>query len=409
MYLIRFLHFNLVVLLFLLLSCSKHDTINRQSLEKADLLISTALDDSLFTGAVLLVGSSDGILHEKAFGYATLYDSTLSRIPVPEVMTTEHLFDLASLTKVLATTYALMVLHSRDAFEVDDPVSQYIPEFKTDDKEQIVIEQLLRHTSGLIPWYPSYYVADSAEERLEWIADYPLNSNPGENRSYSDFGFMVLGDLVESLSGKSLDRYLVDDVYRPIGLRSTLFNPDTTIFPKIVSTSHGNPFEKKMVHDDDFGYTIDIDPNIWKKWRTHTLKGEVNDGNAWYTHGGVAGHAGLFSNVSDIYQLLEIVLNNGQLNGEQLIKPETIELFLTPDQNGQALGWMMNDSWIHGENIPENSFGHTGFTGTNLVVSPETDRLFILLTNRQHLGPDSTGSYPNIRLLREDLSEILLN
>lgn len=404
----RFLHFILVVNLFLLLSCSKHDTINQQSLEKADALISTALDDSIFTGAVLLVGSLDGILHEQAFGYATLYDSTLSRIPMPDVMTTGHLFDLASLTKVLGTTYGLMVLHSRNAFEVDDTVSQYLPEFRSVDKEQITIEQLLQHRSGLIPWYPSYYMAESPEERLEWIADYPLNSDPGENRDYSDFGFMVLGDLIEALSGKTLDQYLVEDVYHPLGLRLTLFNPDTTSFPNIVSTSHGNPFEKKMVHEDDFGYTIDIDPNNWKQWRTYTLRGEVNDGNAWYTHQGVAGHAGLFSTASEIYTLTHILLNNGDWNGEQVIEPETIELFLTPNPDGQALGWMMNESWIHGKNLPEKSFGHTGFTGTNLVVSPETDRIYILLTNRQHRGQGSDGSYPNLRLLREKLSDILL-
>jgi len=411
MYLKYFFQFSLLGSLILVVSCSKQDIVYDtpiESLEKADKLISTALDDSLFTGAVLLVGSSDSILHEQAFGHANLYDSTLARITDPDVMTTEHLFDLASLTKVLATTYGLMVLHSRNTFEIDDTVSQYLPDFKTGDKEQITIEQLLRHTSGLIPWYPSYYVAESPDERLEWIADYPLNSDPGENRSYSDFGFMILGDLIEVLSGKSLDQYLADDVYHPLGLRSALFNPDTTSFPNIVSTSHGNPFEKKMVNEDDFGYTIDIDPDVWNQWRTYTLKGEVNDGNSWYTHGGVAGHAGLFSTASDIYTLLQILLNGGELNGEEVIEPETIKLFLTPDSDGQALGWMMNESWIHGKNLPENSYGHTGFTGTNLVVSPDTDRIYILLTNRQHAGPNRDGSYPNLRPLREKLSKVLL-
>jgi CubicO group peptidase (beta-lactamase class C family) len=409
MYLKRFFHFILLGNLFLLLSCSKNEGIKHQTFEKADALIAKALDDSIFTGAVLLVGSTDSILHEKAYGYATLYDSAFSEISVPDVMTTEHLFDLASLTKVLATTYGLMALHSEGAYDIDDPVAQYIPEFKAEGKDQITIEHLLRHTSGLIPWHPSYYVAKSAQERLEWISEYPLNSKPGEDRRYSDFGFMVLGDLVEVLSGKSLERYLEDDVYRPLGLHSTLFNPDISRFPNVVSTSHGNPFEKKMVHDDDFGYTIDIDPDSWSGWRTYTLKGEVNDGNAWYTHGGVAGHAGLFSNTSEIYSLLQVLLNNGTYNGRQIMNPETIELFLTPDQNGQSLGWITNNNWIHGKNLPENSFGHTGFTGTNLVVSPDTDRLYVLLTNRQHGGPGTDGSYPDLRPLREKLTETLLH
>jgi CubicO group peptidase (beta-lactamase class C family) len=366
------------------------------------------MNDSLFTGAVLLVGSSDSILHQQAFGYATLYDSTFSQISEPELMTSDHLFDLASLTKVLATTYGLMVLHSRDAFEISDSVSQYIPEFKTADKEQITIEQLLRHTSGLIPWYPSYYVANNGQERLEWISEYPLNNLPGEKRSYSDFGFMVLGDLVEVLSGQQLDQFLLTEVYHPMKLTSTLFNPDTAQHQHIVSTSHGNPFEKKMVNDEDFGYTIDLDPDSWDGWRTNTLRSEVNDGNAWYTHGGVAGHAGLFSTASEIYTLLKVLLNNGEWNEEQVIIPETIELFLAADSSGQALGWMMNESWIHGRNLSEKSYGHTGFTGTNLIVNPDTDRLYILLTNRQHAGPNREGGYPNLRPIREELSEILL-
>jgi CubicO group peptidase (beta-lactamase class C family) len=403
----RLLVYLLFVFSVIMTACSGSGA-PEDSFHEAEIMINEAIDDSLFTGAVLLAGTSDSIMFEQAFGYATLFDSTLTEISAPEVMTTEHLFDLASLTKVLATTYGLMVLHSEGAFEITDPVSQYIPEFKTPDKEQIAIEQLLRHTSGLIPWYPSYYVSDNRQDRLKWIAEYPLNSTPGENRSYSDFGFMVLGDLVEALADRRLDNYLLDEVYRPLGLSSVLFNPDTSRFPQIVSTSHGNPFEKKMVYDDDFGYTIDIDPEQWSRWRTYTLRGEVNDGNAWYTHQGVAGHAGLFATASDIFVLLRVLLNNGEWNGKQLIEPETIELFLTPDQNGQALGWMMNERWIHSRNLPQNSYGHTGFTGTNLIVSPETNRLYILLTNRQHGGPNRDGSYPDLRPLREKLSEILL-
>jgi CubicO group peptidase (beta-lactamase class C family) len=403
----RLSFFTLFIFTILMTSCSQSDHAD-DAFQRADMQITDAMNDSLFTGAVLLVGSSDSILHEQAFGFATLYDSTLSTTPEPEMMTTEHLFDLASLTKVLATTYGLMVLHSDNAFEISDPVSVYIPGFRTSDKEQITIEQLLRHTSGLIPWFPSYYVAENTDERLKWIAEYPLSNLPGENRSYSDFGFMILGDLIEALSDRQLDQFLMSEVYRPMELSSTLFNPDSTRFQDIVSTSHGNPFEKKMVHDDNFGYTIDVDPDSWNTWRTYTLRGEVNDGNAWYTHGGVAGHAGLFSTASEIATLLQVLLNNGQWNGKQMIDPETIELFLSPDSNGQALGWLMNESWIHGQNVPENSYGHTGFTGTNLVVSPDTDRLYILLTNRQHAGPDMDGNYPNLRPLREKLSEMLL-
>lgn len=393
---------------FLLFSCSKKSP-DHSSFEAADSLISAAMDDSLFAGAVLLAGSSNGILHHNAFGYATRYDSTLAEIPRPEIMTPDHIFDLASLTKVLATTYGLMVLHSRDLFDINDPVSAYLPEFSSPEKEAITIGQLLRHRSGLIPWHPAYYVAETPEERLAFIASHPLNSPPGEERRYSDFGFMVLGDIIEKISGMPLEQFLMKEIYGPLGLSSTTYNPDSRHFEYLVSTSHGNPFEKKMVHENEFGYRIDIDPETWDGWRTHTLRGEVNDGNAFYAQQGIAGHAGLFSTAKEIHMLLSVLLNDGFVNGTQLIKPETVELFLTPDSDGQALGWLMNPGYIHGKNLPEGSFGHTGFTGTHIIASPKTDRILVLLTNRQHIGPDESGNYPNLRPLREELSSLLLN
>lgn len=400
--------FILSTISLLLPSCSNQHP-NHQLFKSADLLISTAMDDSLFAGAVLLVGTSNDILHHKAVGYATRYDSTITEISNPEIMRPDHIFDLASLSKVLATTYGLMVLHSQGLFNIDDPVSTYLPEFQSGEKKMITIEQLLRHTSGLTPWYPTYYVAKTSEERLAFIASQPLNSPPGTERRYSDFGFMILGDIIEKISGVPLDQFLMKQVYSPLGLSSTTFTPNSEHFNHIVSTSHGNPFEKKMIQDDEFGYRIDIDPTSWNAWRTHTLRGEVNDGNAFYTHQGVAGHAGLFSTAKDIHSLLSVLLNDGFANNSQLINPKTIELFLTPDSNGQALGWLMNADYIHGKNLPDGSFGHTGFTGTQIIISPKTNRIVVLLTNRQHVGVDKSGNYPNLRPLREELSSMLLN
>jgi serine-type D-Ala-D-Ala carboxypeptidase len=397
-----------LVMIFLVISCEVEPPLEQQYLQ-ADERIEADLKDSLFVGAVLLVGNSDEILHHSAFGYADRYNFHGEVIDNPEEMTTDHLFDLASLTKVLATTFGLMILHDQNLFDVEDPVSLYLPEFDTPDKRSITISQLLRHTSGLMQWFPSYYVAETPEDRLQFTANEPMLGSPGETRRYSDYGFMVLGDLIERVSGQPLDLFLEESIFGPMGLSSTVFNPDVTRYPKISATSHGNPFEKKMVYDDDFGYTVDVDPESWSGWREYTLRGEVNDGNAFYTQRGVAGHAGLFSTAEEVYKLLNVMLNAGKFQDLELFSRNTMDLFLTEDSHGHGLGWMMTPGSLHARNLPEGSFGHTGFTGTNIVVSPENNRIMIFLTNRQHVGVDEEGNYPNLRKIREDLSEIIFS
>lgn len=390
-------------------SCSR-PLLLPQQIGAADSLIKNALQDSLFAGAVFLVGSSSEVLHQKAFGYAEKVDENLIAIEEPVEMTTGHLFDVASLTKVLATTYAMMILHDRGLLDVDDPVFRYIPQFLNGNtvKSDITIRHLLTHTSGIIPWYPTWYVADNAKERLQFTVERPLQSVPGEHRIYSDLGFMLLADIVENVSGQPFPDFLKENVYDPLELTSTGFTPDTELTSNTVATSHGNPFERRMVYDDQFGYTIDdIDPDSWHGWREYTLKGEVNDGNAFYTHRGIAGHAGLFSTAGDIYRLVAVLLNHGRWKDQELIKPETAELFLTQNQFKQGLGWSFDPDVIHADSLPEGSFGHTGFTGTNIVVSPTNDLLYILLTNRQHFGVDENGQYPDLQKLRSAISSHL--
>ncbi len=395
------------LILFVAISCEFEDSLQQQREDSAE-LITTAVDDSMFAGAVLLVGSSSEILVHESFGYADRYNVDLNEIEHPVPMTNEHRFDVASLTKVLATTYGLMLLESRGEIDPDDQVHNYIPGFDEGDKEQMTIRHLLTHTSGLMQWFPSYYVAENPKERQAYTAAQDLVGTVGDERRYSDYGFMLLGDIIEQITEQPLNKYLEDEVYGPMGLHQTEFNPDLES-ENIVATSHGNPFEKKMVHDDDFGYTIDIDPAIWDGWRNYTLKGEVNDGNAFHTHDGVAGHAGLFSTADEVYRLLALLLNGGFHGDLQLFSQETIYRFLEKDEHGEGLGWMMTESSLHGKNLPEDSFGHTGFTGTNIVVSPQSDRIMVLLTNRQHPGVDEDGNYPNLRNLREELSSIWMN
>ncbi len=398
-----------ILFLFLLMTISCGEETAKTEYASAgelDQIIEEGLEHSLFTGAVLLVGNSEGIFYQRAIGYAEQLDFDGNEIESPIVMTTNHLFDLASLTKVLATTLGVMILHDRDQINVNDPVHEYLPEFDTPEKRSITIAHLLSHTSGLVQWFPGYYVANSPDQRLQFTVNEPLLETPGENRRYSDFGFMVLGDVIERVSGQAMDQFLAENIYQPMGLKSTVFNPDTTQF-SLVATSHGNPFEKQMVYDDNFGYRVDVDPELWDGWREYTLIGEVNDGNAFYTQQGVAGHAGLFSTAGEVYELLRLMVNNGRFKSEELFRTETIDLFTRIDQYGHGLGWMMSEASLNANGLPEGSFGHTGFTGTNVIVSPETDQILIFLTNRQHGGVDESGQYPSLREIREKLSAVV--
>jgi serine-type D-Ala-D-Ala carboxypeptidase len=399
-----FFLFTYILVNTVIISCSADEQEDRTAFPEIDTIIEEALRSSQFTGAVLLIASPDEILHHKAYGYATLYDENLKVVAEPDSLTTRHLFDIASLTKIFATTYGLMALHSDGEIELDDSVSIYFPEFEKPGYRDITIRQLLSHSSGLMQWYPTYYAANNAEERRMFTANQPLHGEPGKNRRYSDLGFMLLGDIIEQISGMTLAEYLDQRIYSRIGINSTQFTPDNTIFRPIVSTSHGNPFEKRMVYDPEFGYNVNVDPDSWSGWREYTLKGEVNDGNAHYSHAGTAGHAGLFSTAEDLYSLLKLVMNRGEHEGNLIFKPETIDLFTAEDQFGHGLGWAMQAATLNAKELPAGSIGHTGFTGTNFIVSPADELLYILLTNRQHVGVDSEGQYPSLRTIRENIA-----
>jgi CubicO group peptidase (beta-lactamase class C family) len=379
--------------------------------KQIDELILAEINLQNLSGAVVLVNSNDKILYKKAFGYAFKYDENLQVVKFPKKMTTAHLFDLASLTKVLATTFAIMILEDQGKLTVDEKVSKYLTLFETEDKRNITIRHLLTHTSGLKPWYPLYYLASNKDETMRAIAAMPLDDPIGEDRHYSDLGFMTLGYVVEAVSGMSLDKFLNEHLYKPLGMKNTLFNPIINLKKeKIAATSHGNPFEKKMVYDDSFGYKIeDIDPKSWDKWRDYTLRGEVNDGNAWYANNGVVGHAGLFSSAADIQVLIDLLLNKGVYRGKQIISEKTVKAFLTKDKFQNGLGWMMDTSLFSAAGAPENTFGHTGFTGTSIVVMPDTKTSIILLTNRQHIGQKDKGQYYNLKNLRQKLFNIVLD
>ncbi len=374
-----------------------------------DSLISRAIDQNHIPGAVIRVQRADSLLHRKAYGYAQRYDMKLNVIDQPEKMTPEHLFDLASLTKVCATTFGIMMLVDRGEIQLDDPIHKWLPEFENGDKKEITIHHLLSHSAGLYQWKPTYYYARNKEEQYDYISNLPLAWPVGEGRHYSDLGFMLLDNIIEIVSGQTPDNFLQRELYKPLNLQHTTFNPLEKEFTKIAATSHGNPFEKHMVYDRSFGYEVEVDPESWDGWRDYTLRGEVNDGNAWYASRGAAGHAGLFSNVDDLQKLLTLLLDKGAYREKQLISSAVIDTFLTKNRYGNGLGWAMDPNVISTQSAPDGTFGHTGFTGTNIVAMPALDLSIILLTNRQHVGLQEDGYYYNLSALRQQIVDAVLD
>lgn len=374
-------------------------------LVEADSLVRVWIDSGRVPGAVLLVAQDGVVRHRQAYGLASAED----RIPMTESVT----FDLASVTKVMATTFALMLLVDRGQVDIDASVMTYLPDFVGDGRERVTVRHLLSHRSGLPQWVPVYYHASDPEEAYAYVRSLPLSWPVGEERHYSDLGFMVLGRVVEEVSQQGLDEFVRTQIYEPLGLKSTGFIPvagpnegsnEGSVARSVgeilfARTSRGNPFEYRMVHDPDFGYRIDGDPDAWSGWRSDWLDGQVNDGNAFHAFRGVAGHAGLFSTADDLNVLLQVLLQRGRYRGQDVVSEQTIARFLETTGDRQALGWQLPS---YG---PEGSFGHTGFTGTFVLGVPGQSLALVLLTNRQNFGVNEETQYPDVGPLQRAVTE----
>jgi CubicO group peptidase (beta-lactamase class C family) len=300
----------------------------------------------LIPGAVFLVSKDGRVVHERAFGYAQLNDYAMHRLASPRVMRTSTMFDLASVTKVMATTFAVMMLVDRGQVALDAPVYRYLPDFRGAHLDSITVRHLLQHSAGLVQWQPLYYHASNKAQTYDVIRDMPLQWGVGEGRHYSDLSFMLLGYIVERVSGQGLDEFLAKNLYRPLGLASTTFNPRSHGFTEFAATEQGNVYEKHMVYDPTFGYLYKGDPTAWSGWRQYVLDGEVDDGNSFYANGGVAGHAGLFSTARDVGVLLDMLVRGGTRwagggrgeGGNQFIRPAVIDEFFTRDRYQNFLG-----------------------------------------------------------------------
>ncbi len=372
-----------------------------RAIRAADSLVQSSIG-KLAPGAVVLITQNGKVVHERAFGYASLFDYEMHRLANPALMTTNTMFDLASVTKVMATTFAVMMLVDRGRIDLDAPVYRYLPDFRGAHLDSITVRHLLQHSSGLVQWQPLYYQASNSAETYKAIREMPLAWGVGQGRHYSDLGFMLLGYIVEKVGGKPLDQFVDAELYKPLKLSHTTFNPKKKGFTQFASTEQGNVYEKRMVYDSTFGYRYLGDPAKWDKWRTDILYGETDDGNSYYANGGVAGHAGLFSTARELAVLLDLLLDRGSYQGRQYIKPTTIDRFFTLDRYGHYLGWQLP------ADMPDGSFMHTGFTGTYVLGIPKYQLGVVLLTNRQNLGTDSKGFFPDVGPLRTAVSKAVL-
>jgi len=377
--------------------------------QRLDALVAKGLRDRAYAGAVLLVAHRGEVLHEKAYGYSRKYSSGHVLLDNPQPMTTDTLFDVASLTKVFATTFGVMLLVDRGEIDLDAPLAKFLPMFDREQKRNMTIRHLLSHRSGLPAWEPVYCHAANKAEAAAYIASVPLQSPVGAKYQYSDLNFMLLGYVIETVSGRPLDSFLGENLYEPLGLKDTSFHPQEHASARIAATSEGNPLELRMATADSFGARCDENAAVFRSWRRHVLIGEVNDGNAFYAHQGVAGHAGLFSTAADLKILADLLIGRGTCRGKSLIGAGTVKLFLSPDDLGNGLGWQLRAEVIKVKNAPAGSFGHTGFTGCNVLVVPDREITIIFLTNRQHEGLVGTEAYPKLDELREEIAQMVLS
>jgi beta-glucosidase-like glycosyl hydrolase/CubicO group peptidase (beta-lactamase class C family) len=321
-----------------------------------------AVADAAFPGGVLAVGYR-GQLAARAFGKLSYEKGAAPVGP-------DTIYDLASLTKVVVTTtLAARLTESPNGgtLQLDAPIERYLPEWASGPqpewRKQVTVRHLLTHTSGLPPHRDYFLTSKNKRQLLEKIFAEPLESQPGTKEAYSDLGIILLGEIIERLTGKSLDELARTEIFRPLGMTETMFLPPKKLLPRIAPTEDDTRYRKRLI------------------------RGEVHDENA-YALGGVAGHAGLFGTASDLAAFCQMLLNGGIYAHHRLLRRSTVAEFTTPQRiadNTRTLGWAVpTENSSSGHYFSPHSFGHTGFTGTSIWIDPDKQLFVILLTNRVH-------------------------
>jgi len=341
------------------------ETFQATMLTEMDAAITEAIAQKKCPGGVLWV-EREGVAYHRAYGQRAV-------VPAAEPMTEDTIFDAASLTKVVACTPAILLLIERGQIGLDTPVSQYLPEFTGGGKEVVTVRHLLTHTSGLradISLKPDW---SGYDEAIRLCCAETLVGKPGERVAYSDTGPILLGEVVRRVTGEPLDRFVIRELFRRLGMTSTGFNPARDQLGRIAPTEvEGGQAVRGIVHDP----------------RARRM-------------GGVAGHAGLFTTAADLARYARLLLNGGELDGVRVFRPETVRLMATVQtpsgQPRRGLGWDIDSPYAgpRGEVFPVGSFGHTGWTGTSLWLDPFSRTFVIFLSNRNH--PTEDGSVIALR------------
>ena len=348
----------------------------RMRFTEIDQVIAEEIADGNFPGAVVLVGQQHQIVYWQSFGNK-ITD------PYEEPADKNTIYDLASMTKPIATATSIMILRDRKAIALDDYVSKYLPAFACNGKEDARIEHLLTHTSGL----PAYTNAAKLEQEhgspcpekvIEKICSLEALSRPGEKFRYSCLSYITLAKIIENVSRQSIGDFSRKNIFAPLRMKNTAFNPPQIRKPDIAATE-----------------VIDSRP----------LRGTVHDPLARLM-AGLSGNAGLFSTAYDLSIYCRMLLNGGKWKGKRILSPEAVTLLTTERTYGRACGFDVNSSysWVKGSYAPQEAFCHTGYTGTSIVCDPTSKTFIIILTNRVH--PDDDGTTKPVRI---KISDIVFN
>ncbi|HEY2962279.1 MAG TPA: serine hydrolase domain-containing protein [Pyrinomonadaceae bacterium] len=339
--------------------------------EKLSAFLTEHINSGEFPSAVYLVGQRDEIVFADALGYSVVQPYRIAN-------KLDTIYDLASLTKPLITGMLSARRIELGELTLDSSVSHYLPEFDRTDKQMITVRELLTHTSGLPAWRPLYILAEDEPERAAGtIASLDLEYKPGTRVVYSDLGFIALGIMLERMTGQRLAEMTQREIFEPLNLQQTFFNPELALQTGIAACETGNSYEKNMWAESGGG--------DYANFRQRLIWGEVHDGNAYFL-GGAAGHAGLFSTASEVFKLAQQFI----AESSKLLTREACKLFRENMTEGleeaRSLAWQLaaTKESTAGTDLPPDSFGHNGFTGTSVWIDAEHRRVFILLTNRTH-------------------------
>ncbi len=370
--------------------------------------LQTRIEANDFPSCVYLVAEKGKIIYRDALGFAVVQPEKIEA-------KIDTIYDLASLTKPLVTGLLCAKLIENGEIQLSDKISKYFSEFDTNEKREITIQNLLTHTSGFEAWKPFYLSADDSlniEAKYVGISDAkinkfvrkqitetPLKTQINTQVIYSDFNFLLLGFLLEDIYQTDLYGIFASEVIAKLGLMRTFLGGLDTLRKEIAASEFGNEYEKQICMERGFADRI---PH--SAFRNYQIWGEVHDGNCYFMNG-VSGHAGLFSTAEETFKIAQQFL----ANQTQLLKPETCNLFrtnFTPNLNeARSIAFQLaaTEKSTAGETLAKDSFGHLGFAGTSLWIEPETERIFILLTNRTHAHE---LPFVNINSVRRTFHEI---